>query len=93
MKQENKENKTFNGIKKAISVPFNGYKALFAMANGDMDEAYRLTHSESEVNNKLRLKTPQGKNVSVQSDTFKCPGCSKKLNERVSKCTCGMEFK
>ena len=90
MKQ--KANKTIDGIKKTISTPINGYKALFAMINGDMDSAYKLTHSEAERKPKERRERV-AKAKSVMPNVFRCPGCNKQLNDRVRKCTCGMEFK
>jgi len=72
--------------KNILSIPFNGYKALWAMARGDMEEAYNLTHFDKKITKKKRIRTEK-------VETFNCPSCNKLLNERVKKCSCGLEFK
>jgi len=94
MKQEEKPKPNLlEGAKKAGGFITNGYKAIIALASGDMDAAYNLTHKDKkQTENNLNtdnedmfdsLQRPLG-------NRYYCSECHRELNQYLKKCKCGM---
>ena len=95
MKMKKKKN-TIEQVGEGLGVVGKGFGSLFAMAKGDWDKAYELTHGKKTV--KAVVKNNSSSNTTKKPDlpgavTFKCPNCQRIINYRVKKCVCGMEFK
>jgi len=89
-----------------LGVVGKGFNSLFAMAKGDWDKAYELTHGKKTVktHDKKTVKTHDKKTVKThdkpivreggcKETVLRCPNCKRRINPMVKKCVCGVEFK
>lgn len=95
-----KKKSTVQQVGKGVGFVGKGFSSLLAMASGDFDKAFEITHGKKPVKVVATQKaTCEPKTAQIRYPNYKnntnmvCPNCGRGINKSVKKCVCGMEFK